>query len=69
MRSIIVDCNIEYLPCSNVSEIRVEMLSGNICKTLLPIATATRVWLRRTLTSCKMEEVPCFQYCDLHYEF
>ncbi len=53
---VTVDCNIEDLGCFNVAEIRVEVLLGEICKTLLPIATVTRVCLRQTLTFCRMEE-------------
>ena len=60
---------IQELGCSNAAEIVVEMLLGDICKNLLPIATVTHVCLRQTLTSCRMEEAPCFQCCELHYEF
>ena len=46
---VTVDCNIEDSDCLNAAEIPDNMLLGDICNTLLPIATVTRVYLRKRL--------------------
>ena len=65
---VTVDCNIEDLGCSNVAEIRVEVLLGEQnpianCYRNSCLFTANPYFLQNGIS------LPCFQYCELHYEF
>ena len=66
---VTVDCNIGDSDCSNAAEIPLAMLLGDMCNTLLPIATVTRVCLRKpsqVLRNRKSHPIPILR---AYYEF